>query len=65
MKKILKYQCFDLAKALVVYYLVIILIITLAIVGLNVTGGTERSGIGFSSEFFCLIVGLCMFREYF
>ncbi len=65
MKKILKYQCFDLAKALVVYYLVIILIIALAVVGLNVTGSTKRGGLGFSSEFFCFIVGLCMFREYF
>ena len=65
MKKILKYQCFDLVKALIIYYLVILLIISLAVIGMNVAGGTERSGLGFSSEFFCLIVGLCMFREYF
>ena len=65
MKKILKYQCYDFLKAIVVYYFVIILILSLALVGLHMTGSHERNGIGFCSEFFCLIVGLCMFREYF
>ena len=46
MKKILKYQCFDLVKALIIYYLVILLIISLAVIGMNVAGGTERSGLG-------------------
>lgn len=65
MKKILKYQCLDLSKALIIYYIVIALILAIAVVGMNIAGDKNTGGIGFSSEFFCLIVGLCLFREYF
>lgn len=65
MKKILKYQCLDLSKALIVYYIVIALILSIAFAGINVAGDTDTGGLGFSSELFCLIVGLCLFREYF
>lgn len=65
MKKILKYQCLDLSKALIVYYLVVVFIITIASIGINTTHNADMNGIGFTSEVFCFIVGLCLFREYF
>lgn len=65
MKKILRYQCKDLAKAIIIYYIVIALILSVAVFGIARMRDGDMNGIGFSSEFFCFIVGLCMFREYF
>lgn len=65
MKKILKYQCYDLIKVLVVYYVAIALILFLILAGLHASNSQETSRIGFAPEFFCFILGLCMFREYF
>lgn len=65
MKKILRYQCFDLVKALIVYYIAITAIMAIAINGVRLSDNSRINGIGFSSEFFCFIVGLCLFREYF
>lgn len=65
MKKILKYQCLDLSKALITYYLVITLILSITVIVMNASDNINMNGVSFSSELFCFIVGLCLFREYF
>ena len=65
-KRVIHYQLFDLGKAFLIYYSIILSIILLGggVVIIS-SGNATFNGTGFSSTVFCFIAGLCMFREYF
>ena len=50
-EKILKYQCLDLSKALIIYYIVIALILAIAVVGMNIAGDKNQAELAFPLSF--------------